>query len=704
MLCCLNPRCSNPINSDASKVCQNCGEPLVLSLRGRYSPTKLLGQGGFGRTYLALDRDRLDAYCVIKQFSPQVEGTKSINKAIQLFNQEAVRLYELGEHPQIPALLAYFEQDEYLYLVQQYIEGQTLFQELNRSGSFGEAQIREILMALLPVLQFIHDHQVIHRDITPMNILRRKIDQRVMLIDFGVAKQLSESLPSQPGTRIGTEGYSPMEQFRGGQAYPASDIYSLGATCIHLLTHSKPDNLYSPLDGQWIWRDKMREQNREVSDGFAEILDRMLKDLVNDRYQSANDVLHDLKTLPSDMPSGEWQTSHASGGLHTPGAASPPSQVSTGQRPRSSAMPQTQPSRSGVSRPGQSRSGQVRSNAPSRSSQPRSSQPRSGQSRPGQSRPGTSRQGNSDMPVRQNGTYKSKYCRCVYSLTGHSSWVVSVAMNPVTPTFASSSLDNTIKVWNLQTGDLLTTLRGHTRAVNTLAFSPDGKLLASGSDDYTVRIWDVYASRLLRTLSGHTRDVTTVEISPDGQFLLSGGEDRAIRIWQTATGKHVKSPFGVSSMVRSLAVSPDNSLFASAGMDRRIRLWSMHTAERMLEFLAHMGAIQAIAISPNSKILASAGKDRAVRLWALPDGKAICTLSGHSRDVNAVAFTPDGRLLLSASSDKTIRIWDVATGKLIDTLLDHVDVIHSLAVRSDSKTFISGSADKTVKVWQMRFR
>lgn len=699
MLCCLNPRCSNPINSDTSKVCQNCGEPLILSLRGRYSPVKLLGQGGFGRTYLALDRDRLDAYCVIKQFSPQVEGTKSISKAVQLFNQEAVRLYELGEHPQIPTLLAYFEQDEYLYLVQQYIEGQTLFQELSRSGAFSEDQIREILMALLPVLQFIHDHQVIHRDITPMNILRRKIDQRVMLIDFGVAKQLSESLPSQPGTRIGTEGYSPMEQFRGGRAYPASDLYSLGATCIHLLTHSKPDNLYSPLDGQWIWRDKMKEQNREVSDGFAAILDRMLKDLVNDRYQSANDILNDLRKLSSDMPSGGLRTTNSSGIRQTPAASAPPSNISTsrtgpktGSRPRSSAMPRTgQPPRSGVSQSGRSRSGQVRSSTSSRSSQ---------------SRPGTSRQGNSDMPVRRSGTYASKHCRCVYSLTGHSSWVMCVAMNPVTPTFASSSLDDTIKVWNLQTGNLLTTLRGHSRAVNTLAFSPDGKLLVSGSDDYTVRIWDIYASRLLRTLSGHTRDVTAVAISPDGQLLISGGEDRAIRIWQTATGKHIKSPFGVSSMVRSLAVSPDNSLFASAGMDRRIRLWSMHTAERTLEFLAHMGAIQAIAISPNSQILASAGKDRAVRLWALPDpkGKEIRTLSGHSRDVNAVAFTPDGRLLLSASSDKTICIWDVATGNLIDTLTEHVDVIHSLAVCSDSKTFISGSADKTIKVWQIRSR
>lgn len=689
MICCLNPRCAKPLNSDASKVCQNCGEPLILSLRGRYSPVKLLGQGGFGRTYLALDRDRLDAYCVIKQFSPQIEGTKSVSKAVQLFNQEAVRLYELGEHAQIPALLAYFEQDEYLYLVQQYIEGQTLFQEMNRQGAFSEAQIRDILMALLPVLQFIHERQVIHRDITPMNILRRKTDQRLMLIDFGVAKQLSESLPSQPGTRIGTEGYSPMEQFRGGRAYPASDLYSLGATCLHLLTHSKPDNLYSPLDGQWIWRDKLAEHNRTVDDTFAQILDRMLKDLVNDRYQSANDVLHDLKRLSSDANSNRQSSMGATAASSSPSTSASGRTPSTGrQSSRSSNTPRrSQPARTRPPQSGQANSEQGRS-----SSIPRSSQPR----------PSGFRQSTSEMPVRKSSTYKSKYCRGVYTLTGHSSWVMSVAMNPVTPTFASSSLDDTIKLWNLQTGDLLTTLRGHTRAVNTLAFSPDGKLLASGSDDYTVKLWDVYDSRLMRTLSGHTRDVRAIAISPDGQLLMTGGEDRAIRIWQTTTGKHVKSPFGVTSMVRSLAASPDGSLFASAGMDRRIRLWSMQTAARTLEFLAHMGAIQAIAISPDSQVLASAGKDRAIRLWTLPDGKPIRTLSEHSRDVNAIAFTPDGRILISASSDKTICIWDVASGTLIDKLIDHVDAVHSLAICSDSKTFISGSADRTIKVWQLK--
>ena len=310
MICCLNAHCQNPHNPDDGTLCRSCGAPLVSALRGRYRPVRLIGQGGFGRTYLAQDKDRLNAKCVIKQFSPQVRSSNAMNKAISLFNQEAMRLYELGEHPQIPTLLAYFEQDSYLYLVQQYVAGQSLAQELVRQGPLTEGQIRALLTDLLPVLQFVHEHQVIHRDITPMNILRRRLDGRVVLIDFGVAKQLNVEVPAQPGTRIGTEGYSPIEQFRGGRAYPASDLFSMGATCLHLLTNTRPDYLYDPLNGEWIWQAQLAEQKRSLTPGFTAILDKMLKDLVNERYQSATEVLEALERLAPIAPSSLARSSN----------------------------------------------------------------------------------------------------------------------------------------------------------------------------------------------------------------------------------------------------------------------------------------------------------------------------------------------------------------------------------------------------------
>ncbi|NJL49318.1 MAG: serine/threonine protein kinase, partial [Leptolyngbyaceae cyanobacterium SM2_5_2] len=340
MICCLNPNCPQPNHATLAEVCPTCGTPLTPRLRGRYRPIKLIGRGGFGRTYFAVDTDRLNNRCVIKQFAPQTQGTKSFLKAVQLFEQEAMRLNELGEHSQIPTLLAYFEQDKYLYLVQQMIGGRTLYQEVATQGAYDESAVRRLLDDLLPVLQFIHQKGVIHRDITPTNIIRRNTDQMPVLIDFGVAKQFSEAVMYEPGTRIGTEGYAPIEQLRSGQSYPSSDLYSLGATCLHLFTGCKPEDLYSPLEGRWMWPERLQQMGRTVSPGLTQILNGMTRDLVSDRYPTAQDVIHDLQRLPklegnvpgwlsrpapNSLFSGlQQQLSHQPGetaGLSTPGTA-----------------------------------------------------------------------------------------------------------------------------------------------------------------------------------------------------------------------------------------------------------------------------------------------------------------------------------------------------------------------------------------------
>ena len=285
-------------------MCQSCGSPLTELLRNRYRPIKPLGQGGFGKTYLAEDVDRLNTRCVIKQFARQ-SSNKTFDKALTLFNQEAVRLNELGEHSQIPSLLAYFEHQENFYLVQQVIEGNTLLQEVKKEGPFDEDKIRSLLHYLLPVLQFIHDRKVIHRDINPTNIICRQQDHKPVLIDFGIAKQLEASLSddtNHTGTRIGTEGYSPIEQLRSGEAYPSSDLYSLGATCISLMTGRKPEKLYSPLEGRWLWQEHLVASGRSVTPELAAILDRMLKDFINERYRSAAEVLQALEDLPAVRP------------------------------------------------------------------------------------------------------------------------------------------------------------------------------------------------------------------------------------------------------------------------------------------------------------------------------------------------------------------------------------------------------------------
>ena len=297
---CLNPDCLKP-NPPETIFCQSCGEKLVLA--ERYRAIKIIGQGGFGRTFQAVDEYKPSKpFCVIKQFFPQAQGTKTLEKAAELFAQEAQRLDSLGRHPQIPELFAYFTQDNRQYLVQEFIDGQNLQQELEESGAFDESQILELLKSLLPVLEFIHYQQVIHRDIKPENIIRRKNNnqfypmrapvrassspENIILVDFGAAKYATMTALGRTGTVIGSAGYVAPEQAAGKVTF-ASDIYSLGLTCIHLLTEVEPFDLFDVSESDWVWRDYLKSS---VSDEIGEILDKMIVGATKKRFKNAGEI------------------------------------------------------------------------------------------------------------------------------------------------------------------------------------------------------------------------------------------------------------------------------------------------------------------------------------------------------------------------------------------------------------------------------
>jgi len=297
MVQCLNPDCLKN-NPDGCKFCQKCGSKLRLA--ERYWAQRILGQGGFGRTFLAIDDFKPSKPpCVIKQFLPQAQGTNNIEKASELFAQEAHRLEDLGKHPQIPELLAYFTADNRQYLVQEFIDGETLQEELENNGSFTEKQIRSLLENLLTVLDFVHNQNVIHRDIKPENIIRRKGDQKLVLVDFGAAKVVSRIQGSATETIIGSAEYCAPEQSMG-KPQLASDLYSLGVTCLHLLTQMSPFHLYDSTEMEWAWRDGLN--GNPVSDELGKILDHLIEHKPKKRYQSAREVLNDLSRSPQSNP------------------------------------------------------------------------------------------------------------------------------------------------------------------------------------------------------------------------------------------------------------------------------------------------------------------------------------------------------------------------------------------------------------------
>lgn len=313
---CLNPTCQNPQNLGDAEICHSCGSQLLLtpdaqaSPASRYRTLKPIGQGGFGRTFLAVDETKppMFSQCVIKQSLPQKNAAE---KAAQLFHQEATQLETLGKHPQIPELLAHFEQEDRQYLVQEFIDGKNLAQELEQKGAFTETQIRQILNDLLPVLHFVHKSKVIHRDIKPENIIRRRLSpsplpalensfqpsafqKDIVLVDFGAAKKVTAPGLQPTGTIIGSAAYTAPEQLMGKAVF-ASDIYSLGVTCIHLLTQIPPFDLFDSTEDSWAWRNYLKTA---VSDDLGRILDTMLQSATNRRYSSASAALRQLNPKP----------------------------------------------------------------------------------------------------------------------------------------------------------------------------------------------------------------------------------------------------------------------------------------------------------------------------------------------------------------------------------------------------------------------
>ncbi|WP_017745376.1 CHASE2 domain-containing serine/threonine-protein kinase [Scytonema hofmannii] len=264
-------------------------------LSGRYNVTKVLGSGGFGCTYLARDMQRPgNPVCVVKQLMPARRDPKFLQVARRLFDAEAEILEVLGQHYQIPQLLAYFEDNHEFYLVQEYIQGHSLSDELPPvRGVQNESYVMTLLKEILEILVFVHDHRVIHRDIKPNNILRRSFDNRLVLIDFGAVKMMQPSSSEQTElatVAIGTRGYAPPEQFAGHPRL-CSDIYAVGMIGIQAVTGLLPQELQpNPDTGSVMWRHRA-----QVSENLAAILDKMVRYHFSDRYQSAAEVLLDFK-------------------------------------------------------------------------------------------------------------------------------------------------------------------------------------------------------------------------------------------------------------------------------------------------------------------------------------------------------------------------------------------------------------------------
>jgi len=297
---CVNPSCPHPKNPNDVQICQACSGKLRLN--GRYQVLGLLGKGGFGATFAAADIGLPGTpICVVKQLRPATDDPNVFRMAKELFEREAQTLGKVGVHPQVPRLLDYFEEDQQFYLVQEYVKGHNLHQEVKKHGPYSEEGTKQFLTELLPILTYIHSQKVIHRDIKPANLIRRQTDSKLVLIDFGAVKnEVNSVLASNTSAQsaltafaVGTAGFAPPEQMAMRPVY-ASDIYAVGITCLYLLTGKTPKEMdCNHQTGEIDW-----EKYVTVGESFAKVIKTMLELSVRHRYKSAQQVLDAMDTLP----------------------------------------------------------------------------------------------------------------------------------------------------------------------------------------------------------------------------------------------------------------------------------------------------------------------------------------------------------------------------------------------------------------------
>ncbi|MEH1926882.1 serine/threonine-protein kinase [Nostoc sp.] len=582
----------------------------ILFLQERYRLLKQIGKGGFYKTFLAVDEGQFPPVpCVVQELSPESETFKT-------FQQKAQQLEELGKHPQIPALLAYFQQNGHFYLVQEFIAGTNLAQVVEEEGAFKEAQIWQLLEDVLPVFQFISDRHIIHRHIKPQNIIRRSpITKKgdLVIVDFTTTKIVTEIDRLTSETSIGSPEYAAPEQARGKAVF-ASDLYSLGVTCIYLLTQIPPFDLFDIANDCWVWQQYL---TTKVSDRLGQILDKLLQNAVNRRYQSANEVMQaigmECKTQNLKIPNLPWQcfytlTGH-SGTLSSVNALA----ISPDSNTLASA---------------------------------------------------------SDDKIVKLWDLNTQ--KVLASLLGHSQAVKSVTFSPDGQILATASDDKTIKLWQVETLEEISILLGHSHAVKSVAFSPDGQILASGSWDKTIKLWDVNSGREICTMTGHQLQVNAVAFSPQGQLLASASYDRTIRLWQISAledfqrelqNRPCYSLLGTLSghawAVLTVAFSPDGKILATGSDDNTIKLWEVNTGQLICTLVGHSWSVVAVAFTADGETLLSASCDKTVKLWRVSTAEEIVTLSGHVDSVSAVAVSKVRQLIASGSRDKTIKLWQL---------------------------------------------
>jgi WD40 repeat protein len=702
-------------------------------LDDRYQVIQTVEASRYSQIYIAKDVTQPgNPQCKISCFRPVSTDYTSLEAAREIFRREAQKLYQLSSYcDRIPQVLSAFEYNKDFFLVEESIEGRSLGDELAVGLRLNQAQAIDMLTDVLATLNVAHEEQLIHGDITPINLIgctREHSTDRaeIVLVNFaGLRKICNPLLPTQNVPLLGTPSYMPAEQSEGVEE-PNCDLYALGLTTIQALTGLHPSQIdFNPETGAIAWPPAI-----EISSNLSEILERMICRDPEERYQTAAEALTDLQGLQASSVTqialsvlakvkqiplvtvigllaavvasvaffnlgkyvsrltSEQTTQNV---VTVVGASPEPSSDLKPVPPKNSEKPSQSETRSPITKGSNTKL------------EPFVSKPKS---------PSTtsSKSSKSSTPTITSTTTPTIIVeegdRAVASPTrSFSSAKPAPAPQPPTQPRLSPPLSQPLAAVVLPVLKPRYTLLGHDGSVQAVSFFANGHSFASGSSDKTVRLWDTSARRALTVMSSHSgysSGVTSIATSPDGYTFASGGLDKTIKLWNFRSGKPKLLLQGHTERVLSVAFEPSGQYLVSGSGDRTVKLWDLSIGEAILTLSSHTDAVAAVAVSPDGKLIASGSDDRTIILWDMAKGTKIRTLRGHQDTVQTLVFSPDGKTLASGSADKTVKIWDISTGKQVLTLSGHTQKVTSIAFRSDGRVLASGSFDKNIRLWDVK--